>query len=215
MPHSPTKTPNNHGRSPDDIYVRKGKVVLAVLALALAVAAALAGALRSILTIEFLVIVSVVAILAWALRSYFVRRELSRRVTWLVRPADEFNPSAEHIANFARQAQEARLAISASLLRPAAAIRVRLSSTGDGQMQYELSAPYSGRGVIEGSMYPKVELRRVDEVDPGSIGLTLDVETPAEARAALEADRLAREALAPVDEPGTDMVVFEQGEGSL
>lgn len=77
-------------------------------------------------------------------------------------------------------------------------------------MQYGLSAPHHGRGVIEGAMYGKVELRRADEIDPGSGDLLVDAESEGDGVAAR---RLADEALAASaarDEAvatGTDLVV--------
>jgi hypothetical protein len=102
-----------------------------------------------------------------AVRLGLIRRELRRRVGWRVRPARELDPSKEDVAQFARQLGRARGAVQGRLLRPSAAVRVRLRSVGDGGLQYEMDAPRIGALVVERAMYRRAELERLGGVVAG------------------------------------------------
>lgn len=112
---------------------------------------------------------------AGLVRHGLIRRELAGRVSWRVRPSRELDPSREEVAQFARQLARARGAVRVRLLRPAAAVRVQLRSVGDGGMEYTLSAPRIGAGVIERAMYRRAELERLEGGRPMDEAVVPDV----------------------------------------
>jgi hypothetical protein len=98
--------------------------------------------------------------LGWA-RARATRRTLASRVTYLVLPTDDFDPSEEAVLRAAGQLSRVRRAVLGWLDTPASAVRLRLDSGPDGRMAYRLQVAGRARSVVRAaftSMGP-VELR--------------------------------------------------------
>lgn len=106
----------------------------------------------------------VVAFTLWAcavaLRRRHVRRMLADRLTWRLVPADTLDPQLDAVVRFAAQLTRSRRRGRAWLERPAATIRIRIHSTPEASVAYEMTAGAHARSVVRTALgaYPEVEL---------------------------------------------------------
>ncbi|UJA21632.1 hypothetical protein HJD18_16345 [Thermoleophilia bacterium SCSIO 60948] len=137
----------------------------------------------------------VVALLAGALvliRTVATRLALRTRVTLLVVPADEFDPSPESILRFAAQLSRVRRSVRGWLDRRASAVRIQLETNPEGQLLYLLEVPARAEGILRSALrsFEGIELRQPDS--PGQCA------RPAAARAELVLARASVEPLARI-----------------
>jgi hypothetical protein len=102
------------------------------------------------------------------LRARWTGRTLASRVSYLVLPTDDFDPSEEAVLRAAGQLGRVRRAVLGWLDTRASAVRLRLDSGPDGRMVYRVQVARRARSVVRSaltSMGP-VELR--DEA-PGEV----------------------------------------------
>jgi len=89
------------------------------------------------------------------------RRTLVSRVSYLVLPADDFDPSEEAVLRAAGQLSRVRRAVLGWLDTRASAVRVRLDSGPDGRMVYRVQVARRARSVVRAALTSMgaVELR--------------------------------------------------------
>jgi hypothetical protein len=104
------------------------------------------------------VLVAVLAV-ARLVRTWLVRRQLARRVTYDLLPSAGFDPAAEDVARFAHQLARTRSAVAWLRPRRAAPVRVRLHTDAEGRLSYQVSGPSSAGSVLRHQSYAQVELR--------------------------------------------------------
>jgi hypothetical protein len=95
------------------------------------------------------------------LRVRWTRQTLASRVSYLVLPTDDFDPSEEAVLRAAGQLSRVRRAVLGWLDTRASAVRLRLDSGPDGRMVYRVQVARRARSVVRSaltSMGP-VELR--------------------------------------------------------
>lgn len=112
--------------------------------------------------------VAIVYVILMVLRwTVLVPRTLRSRVTYAVLPPPDFDPRPESIEAFGQQVLGARRCVLAWLDRPACAVRIRLTTTADGQLLYAVELPARFRGSLlnaYATAYPAVDVRPVEEV---------------------------------------------------
>jgi uncharacterized membrane protein YbhN (UPF0104 family) len=96
-----------------------------------------------------------------AVRTFLVRRELSRRKTFELRPYDEFDPSPQDIATFALRLDRLRRRLPARFLKSSQAVTVTLGGSA-GVLTHTLTLPSSGEGVLRSAMFDRVEIATPD-----------------------------------------------------
>lgn len=102
-------------------------------------------------------------------------RTLARRLRWTVLPSAEFDPSEEEVARFASSLGRCvKRGPTGRLGRSGCAVRVRLSSTGQGRMAYDLEVPGHAVSVVRSSSYSGVVLE-----DPSEVDLAVEAGRPA------------------------------------
>ena len=105
-------------------------------------------------------------VLACVARSLCTWWTLGSRVAYVALPPDAFDPRPEAIEAFGQQLLGARRRVLGWLDRPACALRIQLTTTGDGRLVYVLELPARFRGTLLNactSAYPGVELRSLAE----------------------------------------------------
>jgi hypothetical protein len=112
-----------------------------------------------LLVVPVLVLTSVVGAL-WLRRSA-TRRTLASRVSYVVLPSDDFDPSEDAVLRAAGQLSRVRRAVLGWLDTPASAVRVRLDSGPDGRMLYRVQVASRARSVVASAITSMgtVELR--------------------------------------------------------
>lgn len=107
------------------------------------------------------VAVVLLVVLVVATRLYLTRRTLSTRISYSVLPTDSFDPSAEALSSFARQLSSVPRVVGGWMDRRASGVRIRLASTGEGRMVYQLEVPSRSRSVLQAAAgaYAELELR--------------------------------------------------------
>lgn len=114
----------------------------------------------------------VLLVTAWLV---VLARTLTRRVRWTVLPSAEFDPSEEEVARFASSLGRCvKRGPTGRLGRSGCAVRVRLSSTGQGRMAYDLEVPGHAVSVVRSSSYSGVVLE-----DPSEVDLAVEAGRPA------------------------------------
>jgi hypothetical protein len=100
------------------------------------------------------------AVLLW-LRVRATRRTLASRVSYVVLPTDDFDPSEEAVVRAAGQLSRVRRAVLGWLDTRASAVRLRLDSGPDGRMVYRLQVASRARSVVRSAFTSMgtVELR--------------------------------------------------------
>lgn len=109
----------------------------------------------------------VLAVVVLTLREWMIRRALARRASWSVLAADEFDPGKEEVVRYALRLGRVHSRIRVHLLRPSAAIRLRLDSVPGGQMACVLVGPSDGALILRAAMFDQVELRDLSD-DPAA-----------------------------------------------
>lgn len=123
------------------------------------------GALLSVAAAA--VAVGVVAVGLLRLRTVWTRRTLASRVSYLLLPADDFDPSEEAVLRAAAQLSRVRRAVLGWLDTPASAVRLRMDSGPDGRVLCRVEVAARARSVVRAafSSLGAVEVR--DEAAAG------------------------------------------------
>ncbi len=95
------------------------------------------------------------------LRVRWTRRTLGSRVSYLVLPTDDFDPSEDAVLRAAGQLSRVRRAVLGWLDTRASAVRLRLDSGPDGRMVYRVQVARRARSVVRSALTSmgSVELR--------------------------------------------------------
>lgn len=102
---------------------------------------------------------------AWV-RAVWTRRTLASRVSYLLLPADDFDPSEEAVLRAAAQLSRVRRAVLGWLDTRASAVRLRMDSGPEGRVLYRVEVAARARSVVRSafSSMGSVEVR--DESTP-------------------------------------------------
>lgn len=122
-----------------------------------------------------------------AVRWWLRQRTLRRRVAYAVLPSNSFAPSMEEILRVAQMLVRSRPASRWLTPRDALAMRVRLTSTGEGRLVQILGGPARSESVLRQAGYDQVELRPADSLldrGNGASGIELRDDQLGEAGAA-------------------------------
>ena len=82
------------------------------------------------------------------LRMLWTRRTLASRVSYLLLPADDFDPSEEAVLRAAGQLSRVRRAVLGWLDTPASAVRLRMDSGQEGRVLYRVEVAARARSVV-------------------------------------------------------------------
>jgi hypothetical protein len=158
-------------------------IAAGVFSLVFCVLPALSFLLTEIRERLWLLLVGVVVISA--VRLWLTSAALKRRIRYVIRPTDDFDPSPDDVRSFARRLTAIRRPVFGSFARPGEAIRISLSSDSDGRLLYAIEGPTRARPILRERPYGEVDV--IEECpEPGD-------ETESKRGAAI---RLAAEALA-------------------
>ncbi len=118
------------------------------------------------------VMVGVGAACAGWLRTVWTRRTLASRVSYLLLPADDFDPSEEAVLRTAAQLSRVRRAVLGWLDTRASAVRLRMDSGPDGRVLYRVEVAVRARSVVRtaftgmGAVEVREETALEEEVRP-------------------------------------------------
>jgi len=103
-------------------------------------------------------------VLRWTV---LIPRTLRTRVAYAILPPTDFDPRPEAIEAFGQQLLGVRRRVLAWLDRPASGLRIRLTTTADGRLLYQVELPSRFRGSLfnaYATAYPAVDVRPMEEL---------------------------------------------------
>lgn len=108
----------------------------------------------------------VAAVVVWvggvATQRWLETRGLEDRVSLEMIPSRRFDPSVDEVRRVADQLSRVRPAVHQGVPRSAAAVRVRLTSAGEGRVGMNLEGPKRAESVLRQAAYGEVQIRRVE-----------------------------------------------------
>ncbi len=105
------------------------------------------------------------AIVISAMRLWVTSSALKRRIRYVIRPTDDFDPGPDDVRSFARRLTSIRRPVFSSFARPGEAIRISLRSDNDGRLLYAIEGPRRARPILRERPYGEVDVAEESEPD--------------------------------------------------